>query len=44
MATDALKRLFSTSSPLAAAARTIGMTGTHRFGPLKKEVIKFAMG
>ena len=44
MATDAFKRLFSTASPLVAAARNLGMTGTHALGPLKKEVIKFAMG
>ena len=38
------KRLFSTSNPLIAAARNLGLAGTHSLGPLKKEVIKFAMG
>ena len=43
-ATDVFKKLFSTDDAAVAALRGIGVLGTNLLGPLKKQIIRAAMG
>eukprot|EP00040_Diaphanoeca_grandis_P013417 m.67815 g.67815 ORF g.67815 m.67815 type:complete len:493 (-) comp23873_c0_seq2:37-1515(-) len=43
-ATDFFKRIFSTSNATTTAIRSLGVLGTNAFSPLKKQIIKIAMG